>query len=258
MVEISLAAGYLDVRTGLMTHRVHDAASRRRDYAANTFSLIDSEDFARDSRQLDNRSFGYKAVKRVFDLLVSTLVIVIGAGPGLLLTFFIWRSTGGSPIYSQTRVGLYGKRFRIYKFRTMVADSDNIEKYFTPEQLEVWKRERKVDYDPRITWLGKILRATSIDELPNFVNVFLGQMSTVGPRAISVEEISCYGSDAQTLASVHPGITGWWQVKARNNANYEDGGRQKLEMEYVRNASAWLDLKICLLTFRSILDKTGR
>ncbi|QQM67930.1 sugar transferase [Actinomyces weissii] len=220
--------------------------------------MIDSEDFARDSRQLDNRSFGYKAVKRVFDLLVSTLVIVIGAGPGLLLTFFIWRSTGGSPIYSQTRVGLYGKRFRIYKFRTMVADSDNIEKYFTPEQLEVWKRERKVDHDPRITRLGRFLRATSVDELPNFINVFLGQMSTVGPRAIAVDELQWFGGYAPELVSVTPGITGWWQVTDRNEAMYDTGARQERELHYVRNASIWMDCMIIVRTAKTIVRCTGR
>lgn len=258
MVEISLAAGYLDVRTDLMTHRVHDAASRRRDYAANAFSLNDSEDFARDSRQLDNRSFGYKAVKRVFDLLVSTLVMVVGAVPGLLLAFFIWRSTGGSPIYSQIRVGQYGKRFRIYKFRTMVADSDNVEKYFTAEQLEVWNRERKVNDDPRITRLGRFLRATSVDELPNFINVFLGQMSTVGPRAIAEAEFQWYGRRAPELVAVTPGITGWWQVTDRNDAMYETGARQHRELFYVSSASVMMDIKILLMTFKAMSTRTGR
>lgn len=258
MVEITLAAGDLGTRKYLAAHRVHDMAFRWRNCTDDVCPPIDSEDFTRNSRALDDRGFGYRIVKRAFDLLVWTLVIVVGAVPGLLLAFFIWRSTGGTPIYSQTRVGQYGKRFRIYKFRTMVADSDNVEKYFTAEQLEVWERERKVDDDPRITRLGRILRATSLDELPNFVNVLIGQMSAIGPRAIDENELKWYGDNSSKLLSVPPGISGWWQVTDRNNATYQTGERQRLELEYLVKRSLQFDAEIVLKTLGVIFMRTGQ
>lgn len=133
-------------------------------------------EFAAKCRELEHRSLGYRFLKRFFDVVFSLCVVVVGFIPGLLLSIAIAVDIKGSPIYSQIRVGKWGKPFRIYKFRTMVADSDNVEKYFTPEQLEVWKRERKVDNDPRITKLGRILRATSFDETAQFINVLLGQI----------------------------------------------------------------------------------
>ena len=113
-------------------------------------------------KELDRRSLGYRAFKRVFDFVFALLVIVVGFIPGVLLSIAIAIDTKGSPIYSQERIGKRGKPFRIYKFRSMVKDSDNVEKYFTPEQLETWKRERKVEDDPRITKLGGFLRHTSM------------------------------------------------------------------------------------------------
>lgn len=104
----------------------------------------------------------YRFLKRLFDFVFSSCVIAVGFIPGLILSALIMIDTKGSPIYSQIRVGRNGKPFRIYKFRSMVSDSDDVEKYFTPEQLEIWQKERKVDNDPRITKLGNIIRKTSL------------------------------------------------------------------------------------------------
>lgn len=137
---------------------------------------LGTPEFAARCRKLGHRSLGYRFLKRFFDVVFSLCVVVVGLIPSLFLSIAIVIDTKGSPIYSQVRVGKWGEPFRIYKFRTMVADSDNVEKYFTPEQLEVWKRERKVDNDPRITRLGCVLRATSIDETVQFLNVLLDQI----------------------------------------------------------------------------------
>ena len=110
----------------------------------------------------NKKPFSYRFFKRVLDLLVSLAVVILGFIPGLILSIFIFFDTKGSPIYSQIRVGKNGKPFRIYKFRTMVKDSDNVEKYFTSEQLAIWKKERKVRNDPRITKLGRVLRELSL------------------------------------------------------------------------------------------------
>lgn len=224
-------------------------------------SLIGSTEFQELCLSLDHRSWGYRAVKRLVDIVFSLLVIVIGFIPGVILSFAIARDTKGSPIYSQVRIGKHGKPFRIYKFRSMVADSDNVEKYFTPDQMEAWKRERKVDDDPRVTKLGGALRRVSFDELPQFVNVFLGQISMIGPRVITLDELSQHFSveEQAQLLSVTPGITGAWQSGLRNSATFENGKRQAIELDYARHASLKTDVLIFFKTIRVMfVDKTGK
>lgn len=189
----------------------------------------------------------------------SLCVIVVGFIPGIVLCAFIAADTKGSPIYTQERVGRKGRPFKILKFRTMVADSDSVEKYFTPQQLEVWRRERKVEDDPRITPLGRRLRAMSIDEFPQFVNVLLGQISVIGPRAITFDELEHFGPDKELLLSVAPGITGLWQIGDRNAATFDNGTRQTIELDYVRRASLRTDLAIFIGTFGAMFTRrTGK
>ena len=142
----------------------------------------------------------------------------------------------------------------------MVSDADDVEKYFTHEQLVEWKRERKVENDPRITKLGRTLRKTSIDELPQFFNVLVGQISVIGPRPISYDELAEFGDDAALLCSVPGGITGKWQSTKRNSATFESGERQAIELDYVRHASVREDLNVFFATFSVMFgkEKTGR
>lgn len=200
----------------------------------------------------------YRFLKRLFDFVFSTCVIAFGLIPGLILSVFIMIDTKGSPIYSQIRVGRNGKPLRIYKFRSMVSDSDDVEKYFTPEQLEIWKRERKVENDPRITKLGNIIRKTSIDEFPQFINVWLGQISVIGCRVITFDELEWFGEDKDLLLSVAPGITGLWQTGPRNLATFESGLRQRLELSYAKSASLTLDMRIFFRTFKTLIERTGQ
>lgn len=172
----------------------------------------------------------YRFVKRAFDIAFSLCVVVVGLAPIALLLLIIRLESPGSPIYRQERIGYRGQPLRIFKLRTMVADSDDVEKHLSPEQLTQWERERKVDDDPRVTRVGRFLRKTSLDELPQFLNVLAGQMSVIGPRPVVEEELAAYGDDAGELLSAKPGITGWWQVQARNDATYGDGSRQELEL----------------------------
>lgn len=164
----------------------------------------------------------------------------------------------GTPVFVQERVGEGGRKIGIFKLRTMVADAeDNISSYLSPEQMRQWEGERKVDDDPRVTPIGRFLRASSLDEFPQFLNVVFGQMSIVGPRPVTEEELHWFGDDVDEFLSATPGITGWWQVNARNDANYEDGERQELELYYVRNRSLALDAQIFFRTFAAIVRKTG-
>lgn len=214
-----------------------------------------------DSRTGENvprKPLYYRVIKRLFDIVFSSLVIVLGFIPGLILSAIIALDTKASPIYSSIRVGSKGP-FKFYKFRTMVADSDNLEKYLTPEQLDQWHREHKVDNDPRVTRLGRALRAISIDEFPQFINVFLGQISIIGPRCITEEELGFLGKDRDLYLSVPSGITGAWQIGDRNAANWQNGTRQAIELDYVRKASLKADFGIFLGTFGAMFVKrTGK
>lgn len=141
----------------------------------------------------------------------------------------------------------------------MISDSDNVEKYFTPEQLEMWRSERKVDDDPRITPLGRIIRKLSIDEFPQFINVFLGQISIVGPRVITYDELNHYGDDAALLLSVPQGISGAWQCGPRNLATFENGMRQRIELDYARSSTLRRDARIFFKTFSVMfVERTGK
>lgn len=225
--------------------------------------VVGTPEFERLSRSMDRRPTGYKVAKRAFDIVFSLVVVAVCVAL-LPLTLAVLvatsASTKGSPIYLQTRVGRYGRPFRILKLRTMVADSDDVEKYLSPEQMEQWKRERKVGDDPRITRFGGFLRKTSLDEIPQFLNVLAGQMSIIGPRAISKDELGWYSASEQAeLLAVPQGITGWWQAGARNNASFESGERQHIELSYVQEASIAADAKCFFATFNTIFRKrSGR
>lgn len=226
-----------------------------------TYNQSDQQSCVVDSGQLhkvDKLSKGYRFIKRVFDILFSTLVVVCCIVPCLGLSIAIMFDTKGSPIYTQERVSKFGKPFKIYKFRTMVADSDDIEKYFDEGDLAVWHREHKVQDDPRITQLGAFLRETSLDELPQFINVIKGEMSVVGPRPITQEELRNFDGRVDELLSRRPGITGWWQTQSRNQASYETGERQELELYYIKHAGYAIDLRIIKDTFTAMIHRTGK
>lgn len=214
-----------------------------------------TKEFAEECRRLDRRPLGYRVAKRAFDIAFSTAVVVVGLVPCALLSAAVALDTKGSPIYSQERVGRLGRPFRIYKFRSMVVDADDVKKYLDSVQLTQWERERKVDGDPRITRLGRILRRTSLDELPQFLNVLAGQMSVIGPRAVTYDELSHYGADVALLLSVPQGVTGAWQAGARNGATFESGERQRIELGYVRRAGAREDLHVLFATFGAMFGK---
>lgn len=215
-----------------------------------------TEAFAEACRALDRRPLGYRLAKRAFDIAFSAFVIAVGLVPCTLFSVAIAADTKGSPIYSQERVGRLGRPFRIYKFRSMVADADDVKKYLDAEQLAQWHRERKVDNDPRITALGRVLRRTSLDELPQFLNVLKGDMSLIGPRAITLEELGNFAAaDAAMLLSVPQGVTGAWQAGLRNDATFENGERQRIELEYARRAGLGEDVRVFLATFGAMFGK---
>ena len=213
----------------------------------------------------------YDFVKRCFDVIASFLFSIVFAIPMILVALLIMKKDNGTPFYQQQRMGKNGKKFGVYKFRSMRIGADNLEEMLTPEQLEEYRREYKLKDDPRLigyekpgdgaTCFGAKIRKTSIDEIPQiFMNILVkGNMSVVGPRPILEEELfENYTPDEQKmLLSVKPGLTGYWQAYARSNVSYEDGERQNMELYYVENRSVFLDIKILFKTVESVIRKSG-
>ena len=191
-----------------------------------------------------------RGLKRTGDVLFSLTVLSVGAPALLLLAAMVKLSSPGPVFYVQRRVGRNYKRFGCIKFRTMRADADAVLARVLSEdpglQAE-FERDFKLRRDPRITWVGRFLRRSSLDELPQFLNVLLGEMSVVGPRPIVDKELTRYGHYMDEVAAVRPGLTGLWQVSGRNNLSYRK--RVKLDLAYARGRSFSLDLAIILRTF---------
>lgn len=200
----------------------------------------------------------YLAVKRAFDVFFSGLVLVCLA-PLFLFIILCILFDGGAPIFVHQRVGRNGEIFGCFKFRTMARHADEVLKQHlssNPEARSEWESTRKLSKDPRITALGRFLRKSSLDELPQFWNVILGQMSVVGPRPITKDEMSEYEDAASTVTSVLPGITGLWQVSGRNGLTLAQ--RREMDIAYVQNASFALDVRLILQTVGAVLRRSGQ
>lgn len=201
----------------------------------------------------------YEAVKRVFDIIGSVLGLLVLLPVFALISVVIWAGhTGKHVIYKQRRIGKGGKQIYIYKFRSMVDNADDVEKWLNPMQLHQYYTEFKVEDDPRVTKVGKFLRRTGLDELPQILNILRGELSIVGPRPIQDSELKFYGDSKDTLLSVRPGLTGYWQVYCGDGVGYENGERQRMELNYVKNRSLWWDIKICFATAGALVRKAKR
>ena len=208
--------------------------------------------------QADTGNGIYKFVKRAFDFIAALAAIVAISPLLLIISAIVYLGDPGPVIYGQVRIGKNGKAFKMWKFRSMYKNADKMIDQLTDEQRQQYITEFKIDNDPRITPVGNFLRKTSLDELPQLFNVLCNDMSLVGPRPLIESEIQTYYADMfDTLLSVKPGVTGYWQAYARNNATYQSGQRQQMEMYYVNNASIMLDIKILFRTFASVLRRDG-
>ena len=198
------------------------------------------------------------AEKRVFDALLAILVFVCALPLFVVIPLLIKLTTPGPVFYKAPRLGRNGRPFFIWKFRSMYSDADRrlVSLLMIDESArEEYKTLFKIKNDPRITFLGKILRRTSLDELPQLLNVFRGEMSLVGPRPIVEAEISRYGKDYEIISNFRPGITGLWQTSGRNDVDYDR--RIALDTYYVLNWSPWLDVCIVLKTVWCVLCMKG-
>ena len=196
---------------------------------------------------------GYLMAKRAFDIVFSAGVCIVLAIPVAAACVAICIETPGKPFFRQERMGQGGKRIYIFKLRTMVADAHvHPEKYMTSSQLDTWKREQKLDNDPRVTRVGRVLRRMSLDELPQFLNVLTGDMSVIGPRPVTFEETYEYGDARDEVLACKPGITGWWAATDRNDSTWQSGQRQARELFYVRHQSFGLDARVFVKTFKAM------
>lgn len=203
------------------------------------------------------RSRAYVFVKRAIDLPLALLAVIIVAPLLLVIALAIRLTSSGPVIFRQTRVGRNGTTFACFKFRSMRCDAEELLRC----NPQIWEKYVSNDYklpeneDPRVTRLGRFLRRTSIDELPQLFNVIRGEMSMVGPRPIVPTELSEYGDRSQDLVAALPGITGRWQVSGRSRIQYP--ARARVELEYVYSWSLIEDLRILVLTIPAVLNRTG-
>ena len=197
----------------------------------------------------------YLIVKRTIDILGALIGLVLLSPIFLIVAIAIKLDSKGPIIFGHNRKGLHGKDIKVYKFRTMYENSQEIFNNFTKEQKEEFYKNFKLENDPRVTKIGDFLRRTSIDELPQLINILNGSMSIVGPRPIVQKEIDLYGDYANKLFTVVPGLTGYWQANGRSDTTYEE--RIKMDMYYIDNRGFWLDFKIIIKTFGSVLKGEG-
>jgi len=215
------------------------------------------------STQSINISFGYLRAKRVFDVIFTLLMLIPLLIVVVIVAMCIWLDSGGPVFFRQKRVGLHGEEFTLYKFRSMYVDSDDrlhrdaIRQYMQGEKLNGEAGTTmlyKLENDSRVTRLGRSIRKTSIDELPQFLNVLRGEMTLVGPRPPLPYEVEYYSSNDWLRLSGKPGLTGYWQIYGRSQVGFQD--MVAMDIHYLQQQSFWEDIK--LIAFTPIVMLSGR
>lgn len=201
-----------------------------------------------------NQSKGYRIVKRFFDIVLSLIALVV-LSPVFLITAIAIKMEDGEPvIFTQDRSGLNGSVFKMYKFRSMVKNAPELHKDLLA-QNELDGPAFKMKDDPRITKVGTFIRKTSIDELPQLLNIIKGEMSIVGPRPLPVYETEELDTYQRQRLCVKPGLTCYWQVNGRNDIGFDEW--MDLDMRYIREASVWTDVKLIFMTFKAVFSGEG-
>ena len=197
----------------------------------------------------------YKVVKRIMDVILSSIALVVLSPIFAIIALAIKLESKGPVFFKHTRIGKDGKIIKIYKFRSMIENAEDLIQKFTPEQMKEYKENYKLTDDPRITKVGKILRKTSLDELPQLINIIKGELSIIGPRPVVQKELEKYGPNAQKFLSVTPGLTGYWAANGRSCTSYEE--RMEMELFYVDNLSFKLDVKVFFKTIEAVIKREG-
>jgi len=196
---------------------------------------------------------GYEISKRIFDVTICLLALPFLFVVMAVCAVLIWLNEPGSVLFRQQRTGKGGRRFTMYKFATMVKNAEELKTQYAHLNELTWP-DFKITDDPRVTPIGCILRKTSLDELPQFINVLKGDMSLVGPRPTSFDA-STYDLWHTERLEVLPGITGLWQINGRSNLDFNE--RLRLDIEYIENRSLWLDTQILLRTVTAVFSQRG-
>lgn len=199
--------------------------------------------------------FIYFFIKRCFDLIIAVTAVIVLLPVFLIIAIIVKSDSKGKVVFIHKRLGKNGKTIKVYKFRTMVNDAEQVYKNLPIEIKMKFEDKFKLENDPRITKTGKFLRESSLDELPQLINIIKGDMSIVGPRPIVEKEIEKYGEFSEKLLSIKPGLTGNWQVSGRSNCTYEE--RVKLDMDYIDKKGFWMDIIIILRTVAVVIKKIG-
>lgn len=220
-----------------------------------TIKAEGKETIAEVSAAIKRSSRSYRIVKRGFDILAASCALLVLAPFMLLISLMIRMDSQGPAIFVHARVGKNGRPLALYKFRSMYVNAEAMITAFTPAQKVEWEQNFKLDHDPRITRVGRTLRKTSLDELPQLFNILRGELSMVGPRPVVAEELKKYGNNKDKFLSVTPGLTGYWQAYARSDCSYEK--RMEMELYYVENANLLWDIKILFATVGAVLKGRG-
>lgn len=221
-------------------------------------SIVASKYITNDkSVKLEDKKKIYNFIKRLSDIILTWIALIVLSPIFLIIAILIKIDSKGSVFYKHKRIGKNGEYIYLYKFRSMYSDSkERLEKLLEDSKIKKeWEENFKLDNDPRITRVGKFLRKTSLDELPQLINILTGDMSIVGPRPIIDGEIEKYGKNKAKFLSVTPGLTGWWACNGRSCTSYKE--RMDLELYYVDNRSLKLDFKVIIKTFISVLKRDG-
>lgn len=197
----------------------------------------------------------YIKIKRVIDVILASVALILLSPLFAIIAIAIKIDSKGPVFFAHKRIGKNGKIIKLYKFRSMVINAEELIKSFTPEQMREYKENYKLTNDPRITKVGKFLRKTSLDELPQLINIINGDLSIIGPRPVVADELEKYGVNKDKFLSVTPGLTGYWAANGRSNTTYEQ--RMEMELYYIDNLSLKMDIKVFFKTILSVLKKEG-
>lgn len=201
------------------------------------------------------RQSPYRYIKRFMDVILATIALVVLSPIFLIIAIAIKIESKGPVFFKHTRIGKNGKIIKLYKFRSMVINAEELIKSFTPEQMKEYKENYKLTNDPRITKIGKFLRKTSLDELPQLLNIIKGDLSIIGPRPVVTDELKKYGANTEKFLSVTPGLTGYWAANGRSCTTYEQ--RMQMELYYIDNLSLKMDVKVFFKTIEAVIKREG-
>ncbi len=247
---------YIDylVRKDILVYR----ALRNLEKSSFRYSVVEMNGYKTLCVREREQSLGFAFTKRVADIVIALGALIVSLPIMAVTAIAIKMEDGGTVFYKSERIGQYGKKFYIYKFRSMKLNADRLEDMLTPEELARYYKEFKLDNDPRITRVGNFIRRHSIDELPQFFNILKGDMAMIGPRPLIEREVEVnYPNNKDLLLSLKPGLTGYWQAYARNNVGYENGERQKMELYYIEHSCWNLDIHIIFKTVKVVLTGDG-